>query len=73
MSVDDIRPYLRRWMLESDDYVDRLARNVEDFPWHPYTVSNVLARPICGRWVDRDPARLRRLLAEQLTTADLVA
>jgi hypothetical protein len=73
MAIDDVRPYLRRWMLESDDYVDRLARNVEDFPWHPYTVSNTLARPICGRWVDRDPARLRRLLAEQLTTADLVA
>ena len=72
MTVDAVRPYLRRWMLESDDYVERLARNVEDSPWHPYTVSNALARPLCARWVGRDPVRLKRLLAEQLTTDDLL-
>jgi hypothetical protein len=73
LSLDEVRPYLRRWMFEDDGYVDRLARSVEDFPWHPYTVSNALARPICSRWVQGDPGRLRRLLAEQLTTVDLVA
>ena len=72
LSVEDLRPYLRRWMFEDDDYVDRLARSVEDFPWHPYAVSNALARPVCSAWVAGDAGRLRRLLAEQLTTADLV-
>jgi len=72
MTPDDVRPYLRRWHLESDDYVDRLARNIKDFPWHPYTVSNALARPLCTRWVGRDPGRLRRLLTEQVRTADLL-
>lgn len=73
VSLGELRPYLRRWMLEDDDYVERMAKNVESFPWHPYPVSNALARPICSGWVGRDRGRLRRLLAEPLTSADLTA
>jgi hypothetical protein len=72
-SWDDARAYLRRWMLESDDYVERIMQNVEYYPWPPSTVTNALGYPLCRRWVAGDPARLRRLLAEQLTTADLAA
>lgn len=72
MSWDEARAYLRRWAIESDDYVDRIMRNIEDYPWQPYAVSNALAYPICRRWVAGDPARLKRLLAEQMTTEDLL-
>jgi hypothetical protein len=47
-------------------------RNIEDYPWQPYAVSNALAYPLCRRWVAGDRTRLRRLLAEQLTTEDLL-
>jgi hypothetical protein len=72
ISWDDAAVYLRRWWFEPDAYIDRIMRNVADYPWQPYAVSNALAHPLCRRWVDGDPARLKRLLAEQLTTEDLL-
>jgi len=72
ISLDDAWAYLRRWAIESDDYVARIMRNIEDYPWQPYTVANALGEPLCRRWVDGDPGKLKRLLAEQLTTDDLL-
>jgi hypothetical protein len=72
ISLDGAWRYLRRWSLESDDYVARIMRNIEEQPWQPYTVANALGQPLCRRWVGGDPGKLKRLLAEQLTTEDLL-
>jgi hypothetical protein len=72
ISLDEAWTYLRGWAIESDEYVARIMRSIEDYPWQPYTVANALGEPLCRRWVGGDPSKLKRLLAEQLTTEDLV-
>ena len=71
-SIDEAVAYYRRWALADED---RAAKTVA-FCTHPlwsayvptYSYGYRLARP----YVARDPGNFRRLLTEQLTTADLL-
>jgi hypothetical protein len=60
-----------RWGLLSRD---RAAKSVEFLvhpTWRAYLTCYVEGLPLCRRFVGGDPTRFDRLLAEQLTPADL--
>jgi hypothetical protein len=65
------RSYARRWMIESDEHVDRAVRAVRDGPWRPYESCYPEGLRLCRSYVAREPDGFRRLLTEQLTTSDL--
>jgi hypothetical protein len=70
---DEARPYLRRWLIDPDEVIDKAVTFYLDNPWPPYAVSYSAGRELALKFVAGDPARFRRLLAEQLTPEDLAA
>jgi hypothetical protein len=70
---DEARPYLRRWLVDPDEVVDKALNFYLDDPWPPYGICYPAGRALARRFVAGDPGRFRRLLAEQLTPRDLAA
>lgn len=70
-SVDEARDFALRWSLRPEPEVQKLL----DFGLHPvwraYVVVYEVGAALVRAFVGGDPARYRRLLTEQLTTADL--
>jgi hypothetical protein len=71
-SQDEAREYLKRWALTSDRRTDQALRFISDPTWRSYSVTYIEGYRICRAWVAGDPERYKRLLTEQLTTADLL-
>jgi hypothetical protein len=71
LDESDAYAYARRWMIDPDATVDRSIRVLLEATWRPYGHCYPLGETACGDFVAGDPTRFRRLLAEQLTTADL--
>jgi hypothetical protein len=71
-SQSEARAYARRWLLEDDAYVDKVVTSFFSRGWRPYESCYPEGLTLCRRFVKDDPARFRRLLEEQLTTADLL-
>jgi hypothetical protein len=69
----DAYAYAREWMIDSDARVERSVANLLAARWRPYVFCYPLGLDLARRFVGGDPTRFRRLLAEQLTTADLAA
>jgi hypothetical protein len=69
---DDVRVYLRRWALRPPDEVEKAIEFVTHPTWRTYVVVYETGRRLVEAWAGGDPARFRRLLTEQLTTADLL-
>jgi hypothetical protein len=72
MSVDEARAYAHRWMLEPRARVDKAVDALLAHPWRPYTSCYPEGLRLCRAFAAREPDGFRRLLAEPLTTADLV-
>lgn len=70
-SPDEARDYLRRWALTSEKRADQALRFVADPMWRSYSVTYIEGYRLCKAFVAGDPERFKRLLTEQLTTADL--
>ncbi len=70
--LDEVRAYLRRWSLRPPDEVEKTIEFVTHPTWRSYVVVYETGRRLVEAWCDGDPARFRRLLTEQLTTADLL-
>jgi hypothetical protein len=66
-----MRAYARRWMLEDDDYVDRVVESLGQRRWPPYESCYPEGLRACRRFVGGDPDRFGQLLREQLTPAAL--
>lgn len=73
LARDEARPYLRRWLIDPDEIIDKAAAFYLDNPWPPYAVSYSAGQELARTFVAGDPARFRRLLGEQLTPEDLAA
>jgi hypothetical protein len=71
-SLDEARGYLMRWALTSEDRADRALRFIADPMWRSYSITYIEGYRLCRDWVAGDPERYKRLLTEQLTTADLL-
>ncbi|HET9322289.1 MAG TPA: hypothetical protein VFO03_00300 [Gaiellaceae bacterium] len=71
VSPDDAKAYLQRWELVSDERAQQHTDFVMD-PWgRTYITTYSGGYELCRNWVAGDPTRLKRLLTEQLTPADL--
>jgi hypothetical protein len=64
--------YARRWLLEDDAYVDKVTASLCARGWRPYESCYPEGLALCQRFVNGEPTRFRRLVEEQLTTADLL-
>ena len=72
LSREDAWAYVRRWMIEPDEWVDRAVGAVFEHAWRPYASCYPEGLKLCRRFVNGDPSAFKRLLSEQLTTEDLV-
>jgi hypothetical protein len=70
--LDEVRAYLRRWSLRPEDEVEKTIEFVTHPTWRSYVVVYETGRRLVEAWAGADPTRFRRLLTEQLTTADLL-
>jgi len=71
-STDEARDYLMRWVLTSERRTDQALRFIADPMWRSYSITYIEGYRLCRDWVAGDPERFKRLLTEQLTTADLL-
>jgi hypothetical protein len=69
--LDEVRAYLQRWSLRPPDEVDKIIEFVTHPTWRAYVAVYETGRRLVKAWVGGDPARYRRLLTEQLPSADL--
>jgi len=73
MSHDDARAYVEHWTLNTPEQAAQTVRFVTDPTWRAYTITYSAGRDLCGAYVGDDPARLRRLLTEQVRVSELVS
>lgn len=73
LPLDEVRGYWRRWSLRPDDRVEKGIQFITDETWRAYAFTYTAGLRLAREFVDGNRARFRRLLAEQLTPADLTA
>ena len=67
----DAREYLQRWGLMPAEYAAHVVRFMTEPTTRTYVINYSAGRALCREYVDRDPARFRRLLTEQVRVRDL--
>jgi hypothetical protein len=72
VSVGEAEAYLRRWALTSEKRAKQSLRFATDPVWRAYGTTYTDGYRLCRDWVGGDPERFKRLLTEQLTSADLM-
>ena len=70
--VDEARALVLRWGLRPEAEVDQMLEFLLHPLWRAYAVVYEAGERLVESWTGGDPARYRRLLTEQLTTADLL-
>ena len=71
--LDEVREYVRRWALVSEDRAAKSVAFVTDPTWRAYASTYTDGRRLCAAFVGTDLGRFRRLLTEQLLPQDLAA
>ena len=72
---DEVRAYLRRWLLVDDQRAGQMLRFLSDPLWRAYTSTYVEGERLLRPWLEARPAgqtalqRFQRLLDEPLTPA----
>jgi hypothetical protein len=70
---DEVIDYVERWTLVPRDQAEKSLEFIAHPTWRAYVSCYSSGYALCKRWVNGDAKRFRRLLTEQLTTADLAA
>jgi hypothetical protein len=70
-SDDEAIDYSMRWGLRSRKRAEQSLRFITDPLWRSYITTYTAGYDLCRDFVAGDPERFKRLLAEQLTPADL--
>jgi hypothetical protein len=70
--ADETRAFALRWGLRPEPEVDKMLEFVLHPVWRAYVVVYEVGERLVEAWTAGDPGRYRRLLTEQLTTADLL-
>ena len=65
------REYARTWLVESDERTEKIVSVIEQSAWPPYESCYPEGLARCRAFAERTPDGFRRLLTEQLTTADI--
>jgi hypothetical protein len=68
---DEALEYLKERALMSDRRATQAMKFIADPMWRSYVTTYEDGYELCKRWVAGDPARFKRLLTEQLTSAEL--
>jgi len=68
----EAREYALHWSLRPDNEVEKMLEFGLHSVWRAVVVVYEVGERLVRDWVGSDPARFRRLLTEQLTTADLL-
>ena len=71
-SRDEVIDYIARWNLAPREHAEKSFEFISHPTWRAYMSCYTSGYELCKRWVAGDVTRFRRLLTEQLTTADLV-
>jgi hypothetical protein len=71
--LEEARAFALRWSLRAPEDVDKTLEFACHPTWRAYVVVYDAGERLVTAWANGDPARYRRLLAEQLTPADLVS
>jgi hypothetical protein len=65
--------YIARWSLLPRPRAEKAVEFLVDPTWRAYVFCYIEGLRLCRKYVSGDPARFRRLVTEQVTTADLLA
>jgi hypothetical protein len=68
----ETREYALRWSLRPENEVEKMLEIGLHPAWRAYVVVYHFGEQLVRDWVGGEPSRFRRLLTEQLTTADLL-
>jgi hypothetical protein len=71
--TEHVVDYVERWTLAPRDHVVKRLEFITHPTWRAYISCYASGYALCKRWVNGDAQRFRRLLTEQLSTADLAA
>ena len=71
-SVAEAEAYHRRWSLLTPEEAAHSVGFVVDPTWRAYVITYSAGGDLCEAWVGSDPARLVRLLTEQIRVGDLL-
>jgi len=72
-SRDEAVSYVEHWNLVPREHAEKSVDFLMHPTWRAYVSCYSSGYELCRRWVDGDAQRFRRLLTEQLSTADLAA
>ena len=72
-SRDDAISYVERWHLVPREHAEKSVDFLMHPTWRAYVSCYSSGYELCRQWVDGDAQRFRRLLTEQLSTADLAS
>lgn len=72
-STADAQAHVERWGLVPPEQAAHTVRFATDPTWRAYVITYSAGLDLCRGYVDGDPARLRKLLTEQVRVADLLA
>jgi hypothetical protein len=72
LPFEEVREYSRRWLLASDERVDKVLQFITDETWRAYVFCYTEGLTLCRGFVGDDRARFHRLLTEQLVPGDLI-
>jgi hypothetical protein len=70
-SREDAVSYVERWHLVPREHAEKSVDFITHPTWRAYVSCYASGYELCKRWVDGDAQRFRRLLTEQLSTAEL--
>jgi hypothetical protein len=70
-SADEAREYVMHWALTSEGRAANIVNFITDPMWRSYASTYEDGYGLCNDFVAGDTVRFKRLLTEQLTTADL--
>ena len=73
MSLEDAQAYVQHWTLNTPEQAAQSIRFVTDPTWRAYTITYSAGRDLCGAFIGGDPAKLRRLLSEQVSVSELLS
>jgi hypothetical protein len=69
---DETRAYLERWGLMTPDFAAHMIRFFNEPTSRTYVITYPAGHELCRAYVASEPARLRRLLTEQVRVRDLL-
>jgi hypothetical protein len=69
----EVREYLKRWSLLSDEHAEHSLAFFTDPMWRTYVTTYADGKRLVRAYVNGDASRFRRLLTEQISVDDLLA